>query len=756
MLFTIVIPYKDTNKKYTDNCIKSVDDQIFKDFEVIFVHQDSQHLEELLKPYSFNYRTINMGSHTNAGFCRNKGIEEARGEYILFLDGDDFLHPNALLYAKQIIDQDQFNVFKLKVKKTIVDRKTTLKEKKQPLYQHDTLDNLKQVLKRLHVDANEKEVMQLLFEENVASAHYQDIAKEKFFKKISFQFKAHGLIVRKKYLLENQIQFDESAALYNDIPFLLKIYQDSFSMYETTIGLYYKLIHNDPINYPSLSQEEHDHRIEELCQTLKSSIEHCDDLALVKQVKVEAISQYLYKIVKSPIFNEGVHRLTSVYQHLQTILNADSNPIKLKRRHKKEINAIENGHFNKAYRLSKKRVLYYNLYQCIKPKKKRARQRTVQQTFFSKLPIKQNIIVYESFLGRNYSDSPKAIFKHLLKNEPNRWKHIWILNDKEMVANEKEFQHRNVKVIKRFSWKYFYYVTVAKYFVLNMRQPKWLYKKDEQIILSTWHGTPLKKLVFDMDNVVSANPDYKKEFYLQSRKWDYLIAANEYSEQIFESAFMYPKDKILTYGYPRNDILKNFTDADKVKMKTKLGIPVDKKVILYAPTWRDDEFHKAGQYKFNLTLDLNLLKEKLGEEYVIILRMHYFISDNIDLTGFEGFAYDYSKYNDINDLYISSDILITDYSSVFFDFANLRLPILFFTYDIDKYKDVLRGFYIDVEKDLPGPLLYTSEEVLHSIQNINRVQDAYKEKYAVFHERFCSLEDGRASERVVKKVFTGK
>lgn len=93
-----------------------------------------------------------------------------------------------------------------------------------------------------------------------------------------------------------------------------------------------------------------------------------------------------------------------------------------------------------------------------------------------------------------------------------------------------------------------------------------------------------------------------------------------------------------------------------------------------------------------------MLKEKLGEEYVIILRMHYFISDNIDLTGFEGFAFDYSKYNDINDLYISSDILITDYSSVFFDFANLRQPILFFTYDIDKYKDVLRGFILMSKK----------------------------------------------------------
>lgn len=183
-------------------------------------------------------------------------------------------------------------------------------------------------------------------------------------------------------MLNKQIQFDESAPLYSDIPFLMKIYQDAFSILETSICLYYKLIHNDPINYASLSQEDHDHRFEELFRTLSKSIEQCDDLALVKQVKVEAISQYLYKVVKSPIFKVGTERLTPIYQYFQTILNAESNPFKLKRRHTKEIDAIKNGNYNKAYRLSKKRVLYYTLYQSIKPKKKRARQRTVQQMFF--------------------------------------------------------------------------------------------------------------------------------------------------------------------------------------------------------------------------------------------------------------------------------------------------------------------------------------------------------------------------------------
>ncbi|PTI61984.1 teichoic acid biosynthesis protein F, partial [Staphylococcus shinii] len=293
----------------------------------------------------------------------------------------------------------------------------------------------------------------------------------------------------------------------------------------------------------------------------------------------------------------------------------------------------------------------------------------------------------------------------------------------------------------------------SKYFVLNMRQPKWLYKKDDQVILSTWHGTPLKRLVFDMENVTSANKNYKKDFYNQSRNWNYLIAANKYSEEIFESAFMYPKENILTYGYPRNDILTNHTKSYKNMVKEKLGLPSSKKVILYAPTWRDDEFHSAGNYKFKLQLDLDLLREELGNEYVIALRMHYFISDNMDLTGFESFAYDFSKYNDINDLYIVSDVLITDYSSVFFDYAILKKPILFYTYDLDKYKNMLRGFYIDVNKDLPGPLLLSNNEVLDSIKNIDKVNENFKEKYEDFYNKYCYLEDGSASKRIINTVI---
>jgi CDP-glycerol glycerophosphotransferase len=278
-------------------------------------------------------------------------------------------------------------------------------------------------------------------------------------------------------------------------------------------------------------------------------------------------------------------------------------------------------------------------------------------------------------------------------------------------------------------------------------------KRKGNIYLQTWHGTPLKKLVFDMNDVYSANPNYKKNFYYQSRRWDYLISPNQYSSEIFRRAFKYDKE-LLEVGYPRNDILYHPNKKELIKsIKQRIGLPLDKKVILYAPTWRDDEYYESGKYKFKLKLDLMKMKELLGSEYVILLRMHYFIADKIATEGLEGFAYNLSSYDDIAELYLISDVLITDYSSVLFDYAHLRRPMLFFTYDLEKYRDTLRGFYINMEEDLPGPLLKTTDEIIYSIQNLSQIESNYKEKYDEFYQRFCSWDQGNASELVVKRVF---
>lgn len=763
MRFSIIIPFKEKglNDKYLKNCIESLCNQTFNDFEVILLHNNSQKLLNMFNEFHLEVTDFKMRESDSLSDYRNLGINKAKGEYIIFLDSDDYLHPNALVYANEMINDNQgYNdVFKFGITKTNLDKLSTLNKSKRAFFEGDSFSKLETILNEVDIDANEEKVKKIIngmFEKQLINHKYHNIKVKNYFKDLNYQFRVHSFIMKTDFLKDNYLYFKSENNLYGDIPFLIEVYSKTKSINQTVTKLYYKYLHNDPINDASLSQEEHKDRLLKRISAINESLKYCLDLNLARQLKLSAINYYLYKVVKSNVFIESFKETKKIYIELNSILNEPSTEFALSKRHKYEIDAIKKGNYKKAYTLSKARVIGYKTYQFAKPKNQRFRQKKIQKNIFTKLPIKNDTILYESFLGKNYSDSPKAIFKHMLENDDRKWKHIWVLNNKDIIKSEEEFKNDNVKIIKRFGWKYFYYVTISKYFVLNMRQPKWLYKKEEQVILSTWHGTPLKRLVFDMENVTSANKNYKKDFYNQSRKWDYLIAANKYSEKIFESAFMYPQKNILTYGYPRNDILTNHTEVYKDKVKERLGIPSSKKVILYAPTWRDDEFHSAGNYKFKLQLDLERLKEEIGDEYIVALRMHYFISDNIDLSGFEKFAFDFSKYNDINDLYIISDILITDYSSVFFDYSILKKPILFYTYDLDKYQNMLRGFYIDVNKDLPGPLLLSNNEVLDSIKNIETVNKRFKDKYQEFYNKFCYLEDGKASERVINTVFRYK
>lgn len=762
MKFSIIIPYKDkgNNEKFLWNCIDSLQKQIFTDFEVLFIH-NKPGVSADLDVGELNVIGIEMDDSALLSDYRNKGIERANGEFIVFLDADDYLHPNALIYAKHMIDADieHVDVFKFGISETSLDKISTMKKNKQAFFGEEPLPKLESVLNEVNIQVNQHQINQImygLFEKEIIQLNYESIKVNQSLKKLNYRYRAHSFIIRTSFLRDHDITFKSENNLYSDIPFLFELYNNVQTIKQTKTKLYYKYLHNDPINSPSLSQEEHGDRMLKRLQAYNESLAHCENLYLAKQIKLTAVKFYLYKIVTSEEFNRSYKEIKPLFLELNSILNKPSEGLKLSKRHSYEINAIKKGNFKTAHMFSKVRDFGYKTHQFTKSKNQRFRQKKIQKNLFAKLPIKNNTILYESFLGRNYSDSPKAIFNYLLEKDSKKWKHVWVLNDKDLVKDEKEFNNKNVKIIKRFGWKYFYYITVSKYFVLNMRQPKWLSKKDDQVILSTWHGTPLKRLVFDMENVTSANKNYKKDFYDQSRNWDYLIAANKYSQSIFESAFMYPSEKILTYGYPRNDILKNHSKEYKNQIKDKLGIPTSKKAILYAPTWRDDEYHSAGNYKFNLKLDLKRMQKEFGDEYVIILRMHYFISDNMDLSGYEGFAFDCSKYNDINDLYIASDMLITDYSSVFFDFANLRKPILFYTYDVEKYQSMLRGFYIDVYNDLPGPLLMSNDDIVESIKNIEEVNNNFKNKYEAFYNEYCNLEDGQATKRVVEKVFEHK
>lgn len=366
--------------------------------------------------------------------------------------------------------------------------------------------------------------------------------------------------------------------------------------------------------------------------------------------------------------------------------------------------------------------------------------------------VKENLIMFESFSGRQYSCNPRAIYEYLLKHHPT-FEMFWSV-DKKCT---KQFKDRKIPYVKRFSPKWFFLMGRARYWVTNSRIPLWIFPKPKHTIyVQTWHGTPLKKLASDMDQVhmpYTNSRRYKKNFSLETRNWDYLVSPNQYSTNIFRQAFEFKKP-VIESGYPRNDYLYTNNNRETIEqIKKKCGIPLDKKVILYAPTWRDNQFYSIGRYKFDLGFDLRLLQEKFGDDYVMVLRMHYLVEEHFDLTPYEGFAIDLSKYEDIRDLYLISDLLITDYSSVFFDYANLRRPIIFYAYDLDFYRDTLRGFYFDLEKNAPGPVVQTTEGIIEAIKVAERNDFKVSDSFDAFYQRFCYLENGESTRKVVEQVF---
>ncbi|WP_071460846.1 CDP-glycerol glycerophosphotransferase family protein [Bacillus massilinigeriensis] len=366
-------------------------------------------------------------------------------------------------------------------------------------------------------------------------------------------------------------------------------------------------------------------------------------------------------------------------------------------------------------------------------------------------PADEKLIIFESYLGKQYSCNPRAIYECVKEQYPD-YKLYWSIDPHYQSA----FAGKGLETVNRFSIKWLILMARAKYWVSNSRLPLWIPKPKHTIYLQTWHGTPLKRLAADMEEVYmpgTTTESYKKNFLEESSRWDYLISPNHYSSHIFRRAFHFDK-KMLETGYPRNDILlKDHSDSYINKIKKDIGIPSGKKVILYAPTWRDNEFYSVGKYKFDLNLDLEAFQQKLGSDYILLLRMHYLIAGNLDLSSLEGFAYDVSSYEDIRELYLVTDLLVTDYSSVFFDFANRKKPMFFYAYDIDTYRDKLRGFYFNFEKEAPGPIVKTTDELIAEIKKSESEGYPLSPEFTAFHQKFCHLEDGEAAMRVVHKLF---
>lgn len=368
--------------------------------------------------------------------------------------------------------------------------------------------------------------------------------------------------------------------------------------------------------------------------------------------------------------------------------------------------------------------------------------------------INDKTLLFISYHGRGYTCNPKYIHQALLNDERFKdYKFVWALKD----TSE---QIEGAEVIKYRSFKYFYYLAVSKFWISNCKLPEYCSKKKNQIYINTWHGVPLKRLAHDIDvpegttfyRSKMSRAEMTRSYDIDTRRYNYLVSPNSFTTDKYKSCFKVPDEKIKEYGYPRNDFLVNLTQEQIKSIKERLNLPSDKKVILYAPTWRDDSFNTSG-YTFELNCDFDRWKHYLEKEYVVIFKPHYLISNNFNNDSYKNFLFVADAGVDINDLYAVSDILITDYSSVFFDFSILNRSMLFYMYDVENYRNNLRGFYLNVETDLPGQVVTNEGDLLKIIVNDMHNFEDIKEKRRAFIEKFHSSEKGDASKKVIDNLI---
>lgn len=715
---SIIIPFN-KGKRYLVDCLDSLVEQNLDNYEIILILNGvNENLDSLIIKYSSKLNLIvkEFPDEMNVGKARNIGIDEASGEYIYFIDSDDYLYEDAL--SKLVSEARNTNADLIcgeRVRTSFI------------------RDRFTEELEKPHINPLNGSKTSHLFLIRLIVGMQTD--KQELMSSI------HSLI--KKDILHN-IRFDENERYFTDYQFVLDVLSVIDSFCAVSNALYGKRTRDDPVNLTSLNQEIEEKDFSLFLKQYFIVKNRLDKFPILKTEILNKLYKFYYHVYSRMYVRDKDNRWRDEYLNDMSEISKDFNPNNFTIKDKFEIKALQEKNWDKFDRLVRIRWGFVKAKQM---KNEHWRLNTaIYDHHYIKKPIKKNKILFESFYGNYYSDSPKYIYEYLLENHSDEFEMVWVINDSSI-----KIPGNPIKV-KRFTLDYYKHLGQSEYYVFNTRHPARLNKKSDQIFICTWHGTPLKRLGYDIENLYINNPDVKHAYKRDSKMWDYMVSPNRYTTEILRSAFAYDGE-IIESGYPRNDILYNATPEDTMRIKESLNLPKDKKIILYAPTWRDDEQFDVASVNFTLELDIRRLQEEFSKDYILLLRMHYFVANNLDISEFKGFAYDASSYDDIAELYLISDMLITDYSSVFFDYANLKRPILFFTYDLDKYENVLRGFYIDIHKDIPGPLLKTNDELIEAIKSIDEITDEYHSRYDEFYERFCSIDDGNASKRIYERIW---
>jgi CDP-glycerol glycerophosphotransferase (TagB/SpsB family) len=342
-------------------------------------------------------------------------------------------------------------------------------------------------------------------------------------------------------------------------------------------------------------------------------------------------------------------------------------------------------------------------------------------------------VLLETFRGRSVGDNPGAIGRELLARDLGA-DLVWVVDDPGVKVPQ------GMRAVARGTEEWFDVLANARFHVENAAAPYWFEKKAGQTHVQTWHGTPLKRIGEDRGPGDFQTWRHRRRIARQAAGWDAFVSPSPYCSAIFRSAFRF-EGPMLETGYPRNDVLISDPGELGARTRQRLGIGPEQRAVLYAPTWRE---YLGVRDSKPLYLDAERVTAQLPDT-VVLIRGHYNSTGQREVFTDHPRILDVTRYPDIADLYLAADVLVTDYSSVMFDFALTDKPVVLLVPDFAQYRDVERGFYFDIESSAPGPLVDSTEAVMATLTG----GDDHSAARAEFRRRFCPFDDGKASARVV-------
>ena len=381
----------------------------------------------------------------------------------------------------------------------------------------------------------------------------------------------------------------------------------------------------------------------------------------------------------------------------------------------------------------------------------------IMKLFCALFPVRRNTILFEAYYGREYACNPKAIYEAMQADPAYAgFRYTWVFTDVNQKTHRDLARRPRTRVVRRKSLAYYRAVAQSRYLVSNALQGGWQPKRN-QVYIQTWHGKPLKHIGADIGCRVGSGmtPEKNRQRFLRdARKEDFLLSPTPCLTPCFISAFclaeLGKEEIVVENGYPRNDYLFTHTKEDERRIKIALDIPLDKKVVLYMPTWRPQAYEPGTGYIHKPALDYERLAEELGEEYVLLLRIHRLEARSLQTQVWSERVRDVTAVEDVVELYAISDLLITDYSRALFYYANLRRPMLFYMYDREAYTGDLTGCYFDVS-EVPGPILTRQEELAPGIRALLGTPFVPDARYEAFLRRYNPLEGPHSAAQLLKK-----